>query len=386
MFLFERLFGVGVYALVLVTVCFYIKGLVDYKKIKQTLTIYAFLLAAMGFFYVPYFTSDLYRINEYVEYFGKFSFIDLWEKEPWNSNIGISSLYYWVIGKTGIPQLLPFVNALACYGCIFYIIYTYAKKNNISGKNIAIALFFYMSSGNFIFVITGIRCMLGISLLSFCFFRENIEKKFSVFHIPLYIIAALIHPFAAVLIALRFVIPVFDSKVALWKRFILIMGLGMGGIIALMFFKTYILKIFEKAESYLSGDMYSYFWEYVIAVLTIIVVVMSIYKLSKMEKTETASLNSWKLYVIFSLIVAMCLCFEFTIFHRLTTYIIPIIITPILMSVLQKDEETMNLEFKRRPIMERPITISSCVVVISLVTLLVACARGSLCSLKFFVI
>lgn len=384
MFLIERLFGVGVYALVLVAVCYYIKGLTDYKKIKKTLTIYAVLLAAMGFFYVPYETSDLYRIYEYIEYFGKFSFVNLWEQKLWNSDVEISAIYYWAIGKTGVVQLLPFVNALICYGCIFYIIYNYAKKNNISGKNIAIALLFYMSSGNFIFVISGIRCMLGVSLLSFCFFRESIEKKFSVLHIPMYLIAALIHPFAAVLIALRFVIPILDSKIPMWNRVLLLGGFGLGGVIVLKYFSNYISKIFDKAESYLSGDLYSYFWEYAIAILTVIIVAMAIYEFYKMTRLETSSLNSWKLYVVFSMLIAICLCFEFTIFHRLTTYITPIIVLPILMSVLQKNEETTSVENVKLPIMDRPITISSCVVVLSIITLLIACARGSLCSLKFF--
>ena len=383
MFLFERLFGVGVYALVLAVMCFYIKGLTDYKKIKTALNIYTLILAVLGFLYVPYITSDLYRIYKYVDYFGSFSFVDLWKESPWNSEVGIAAFYYAVIGKIGIPRLLPFINALVCYNCIFYIICNFAKKRNISGKNIAIALFFYMSTGNFIFVISGIRCMLGVSLFSFCFFRESIEKKFSILHIPMYLVAALIHPFAAVLIALRFVISVFDSKVSFLKRIVLLGGLGLGGIVIFKYFNGYVLKIFEKVESYISGDMYSYFWEYVIAVFVALVAGVAVINFRKNPPEGRGLLNSWNIYSLILLIISIFMCFEFTTFHRLATYIIPIIITPILMSVMQKDEERVEINTSL-PIIDRPITFSSCVVVISLVVLLVACARGSLSSLKFF--
>ena len=388
MFLFERLFGVGVYSLILVAVCFYIKGLTDYKKIKRAFIIYASLLAVMGFFYVPYKTADLYRIYEYVDLFKSYSFAELWSKEPWNSEIGVGAFYYWTIGKTGVPELLPAINTLACYGCIFYIIYNYAQNNNISGKNIAITLFFYMSIGNYMFVITGIRCMLGISLLAFCFYRENIEGKFSVLHIPLYVIAIFVHTFAVVLVALRFIVQIFDSKIGLIKRAASGALVSIGGIIAITHFGGYISRIFEKAESYLSGDLYSYVWEYVIAFLTVVISSAALISFIKHKNGIENVLNLWFIYASILIAIAACICFEFTIFHRLTTYIIPIVVLPILMTTLQeaenRNDETMQK--KGTALIDRPISLAVCVVGISIITLLVVCSRGSLSSLKFFVL
>lgn len=388
MFLFERLFGVGVYSLVLVCVCFYLKGLTDYKKIKRTLVIYSLILAAMGFYYVPYKTSDLYRIYEYVDLFRSYSFAEMWSKEPWNAEIGIAAFYYWAIGKTGVSQLLPAINALVCYSCIFYIIHRYAKRNQIIGKNIAIALFFYMSIGNYMFVITGIRCMLGISLLAFCFFRECVEKRFNILHILLYTIAIFIHPFAAVLVVARFVVPIFNSENSLAKRAFLIFSLCVATVIGIGYFKGYIIRIFEKADSYLSGDMYSYIWEYVISVFVCLICIAVLYSCRKGSIRSDGGLNSFSLYSIVLFITSLCFCYEFTIFHRLTTYILPIILLPLLMKALQEGENRRyeNGEQYNVSLLDRPINLDYCVLVLSLLLLFVTCSRGSLSSLKFFVL
>ena len=99
-------------------------------------------------------------------------------------------------------------------------------------------------------------------------------------------------------------------------------------------------------------------------------------------------LNSWFIYASILIAIAACICFEFTIFHRLTTYIIPIVVLPILMTTLQeaenRNDETMQK--KGTALIDRPISLSVFIVGISIITLLVVCSRGSLSSLKFFVL
>lgn len=386
MFFYERLIGVGIYSLILVIICFSLIGK-NVKAIKRILFIYSVILSILAFLYVPYKTADLYRINRYIEVFKKYSFDKLLKTQVFDSEVGLANILYWAIGKTGIPQLLPAITSFVCYNCIFYIVGKVAKSNHISGKNVAIALFFYMSTGNYMFVVTGIRCMLGISLLAFCFYRENVEKKFSILHIPLYLIAALIHSFSAVLIAARFLISIFDTKTTPLRKLIYFILLGAGIVFVFQNFSGYIEEIMEKADSYLNGDLYSYVWEYIIAVLACIVIVGIFSKRKTINKNSNIKLNVWLLYEIALFIISLCVCYEFTIFHRLTTYIMPIIALPLLMTALQvNDNKRKRINKNISSVREIPLNLNSVVVFVSLLMLLVVCSRGSLSSLKFFVL
>lgn len=385
MFLYERLIGVGLYSLALVLVCLALIGKSG-KKIRYILFLYSIILCVFAFKYVPYKTADLYRIYGYVESFQKYSFESLLKQQVEKSELGIASILYWAISKTGIPELLPTIISFVCYSCIFYIISKTAEKNQISGKNVAIALFFYMSIGNYMFVISGIRCMLGVSLLSFCFFRESVEKKFNILHIPLYVIAAVVHAFSVVLIAMRFLIVVLDTKTTFVRKLIYCLFLGVGAAFVLIRYSDYIDKVLGKAENYVTNDGYSYVWEYVIAILACIVMICVFLKRNRIKQASSIKLNVWIAYEIALFLVALCFCYEFTIFHRLTTYIMPIIALPMLMTVLQSNDNMRSENaVSFGSVRDIPLGFNAFVVTMSALILLIACSRGTLSSLKFFV-
>lgn len=382
MFVFERLVSVAVFSFILVVICFSLIGKSS-KQIKNILIVYTLILTVFAYFYIPYETADLYRINELVDSFSKLSFSKFIAKQKALGDRGIANVLYWLIGKTGVPQLLPAIVTFVCYSCIFYIISKTAEKNEISGKNVAITLFFYMSIGNYMFVIAGIRCMLGISLLAFCFFRENAEGKFNLLHLPLYFISAFIHPFAAVLIAARFIVSIFDTKSTTVKKRIYFFILGVGIILATYFLDGYLDEIVKKAKSYLRGDGYSYLWEYVLAILACFVMLSALLKGKDIIAKSKLKLNVWILYEIALFIVALFVCYEFTTFHRLTTYIMPIIALPLLMTVLQSIDDKKKLGQTSSSGMI--IDFGSCIMLVSILLLFIACFRGSLCSFKFFI-
>lgn len=385
MFLFERLIGVGLYSLVLVLVCLSLVGKSS-KNIKGHLFLYSIILSVFAYHFVPYETADLYRINEYVVAFQQYSINSFWQTHVLQSDLGIAGILYWVVGKIGIPQLLPAITAFVCYSCIFYIIRRTAEKNQISGKNVAITLFFYMSIGTYMFVISGIRCMLGVSLLVFCFYRESVEKKFNILHIPLYILAALIHSFSAVLIAARFGLAIFDTKATVIRKIIYFIFFGAGILLVFHNFSEYIGKIIAKADSYLNGDSYSYVWEYIIAIITCVVIVFVFSKWRIIKDESNIKLNVWFIYEIALLVISLCVCYEFTIFHRITTYIMPIIALPFVMTALQKNDNARCEIYKRAEVVGTiTLNLTSGIIFISILLLLIACSRGSLCSLKFFI-
>ena len=388
MLLLERLFGVGLYSLLLVFVCIALVGRSS-KNIKRILFVYSILLSVMAYFYVPYETADLYRIYGYIESFQKYSFDAFIDLQMANSQLGLSNILYWLISRTGIPQLLPAIVSFICYNCIFYIIHKTSEKNDISGKNVAITLFFYMSLGTYIFVISGIRSMLGICLLAFCFFRESAQKKFNILHIPLYAIAVFIHLFSALLVAVRFVIPIFDTKTTVLRKIIYIIFLGAGSAFVFSYLRSLVSDIVDKAESYLSGNLYSYVWDYIIAILTCFVLLSIIIKRKKAELSSSLKLNVSRTFIIICFIAALCFCYEFSIFHRTTVYLLPIISIPMLMTLLQNTDnntENQNARAPRPSLAEMPATYNLAIIAVSTLILLISCARGSLCSLKFFVL
>ena len=386
MFILERLTGVGVYSLLLFLFCFSLVDK-DYKKIRVRLFFYTVALSVLAYFYIPYETADLFRINEFIVIFKKYTFIEIWEKQVLVSELGFSTLLYWIIAKIGIIPLLPASVTFVCYSCIFYVIRRTAEIKKLPGKIVATTLFFYMSIGTYMFVISGIRCMLGISLLIFCFFRESVEKKFNVLHIPIYVLACLFHPFAAVLVAARFIVPVLDSKATPTKKVIYFTLLTVGAIIVLRRFSGFVEKIVEKAESYLSGDLYSYLWEYLIAALTCLIIFVVLSKRQVLKAETNLKLNVWIIYEIALFVVSLVLSFEFTIFHRMTTYIMPIIALPLMMTALQEsDSRKSNRNKKAISLSHTPLDLNSGVLILSAMILMLACVRGSLSSFKFFVL
>lgn len=372
MFLFERLIGVGVYSALLVLVCVLIMQ--KNSPYRFVLFLYTICLAIMGFFYVPYITSDLYRINESMTLFAKYDWSEFYEEFVMDSSIPIARIYYWLIGRSGELRLLPAINAFVVYSCIFYIITRTAKIYNISNKNIASAVLFFMAVGNYMFVITGIRSMLGVALIGFCFFREAVEKKHNILHIPLYIVAALVHNFTLVLLMIRLAVSIFSKSITALKRFLYIIFVFIMFIVFFKYGSFFVESALDKAESYVSYDHYSYFWEYMLGVLSIIFVIVAMVMLSKAKKQIKRILFVSNFFAYSCILLACVFCFEFSIFHRMTTYMIPVLILPTYMIALQISEKGERRVSNYRYIM-------NCY---SLFMLLISCSRGTLCSLKFF--
>lgn len=370
MFLIERLVGVGVYSFILVLVSWTIASSKSNKKVRFILFLYTIALAIMGFFYVPYVTADLARIYNTLDYFKMLDFSVFMDRVGESSTV-VANIYYWLVSKTGENRLLPAINAFICYSCIFYIFRKTMEKYNISKKNFAIALFFYMAIGNYMFVISGIRTMLAISLVAYCFFREAVEKKFRLYHILLYVAAAFIHNFAVIIIIIRLVIPLVARGISFWKRMSYILFLSVLSIFAALNMTDLLESVFGRADGYITGEnMYSYFWEYLIGAFVILISVIALIKVRSKYIGE-GELSQIKIFSIVCILLSLAFCFEFTIFHRLTTYACAITSTPILMLYLDK----CGTKNKQKLILWASIAL-----------LFIACARGTLCSLKFFIL
>lgn len=371
MFLIERLFALIVYCLILLTVCLSIEW--EKSNYKIILAVYAVLLAVMGFFYVPYETADLYRINEYLDAYEHYSWNQFFNNTLAGNILEIDHIYYWLIAQTGEHRLLPAINAFLCYSCVFYIIIRTAKMYKIDRKNIAFAVLFFMSVGNYIFVISGIRSMLGICILCFLFFRESVEKKFKLWHLPLYVIAGFIHNFVFVLIFIRLIISIFFNKTSILKKILYIALVTIAAGLVVYFSPNYIREVLNRAESYLDNNPYSYLWDYIVAILTGSIMLIGLLTMHKnSNKALKGHFRETKMFLIVCFVIAIVFCFEFSICHRTITYIAPILYLPILMVSLQnrKDKGALHWEL----------------LLLTGLMLFITCARGSLCGLKFFIL
>ena len=384
MFLFERLFALAIYVLILLIVCFFLSQ--RNSNYKRIFFVYTLLLATMGFFYVPYETADLYRIYELLKDFSRYDWDKFLYYELAGDLLKVDSIYYWLIAKTGEFRLLPAINAILCYSCIFYIISHTAERYNISRKNIAIATFFFMSIGTYMGSIAGIRSMLGVSLMSFCFFRESIEKKFKWWHIPIYLFAVFVHHFVFVLMVGRLIVPILTRKMSVVKKMGYLIFVGILGLIAIMLFRSYIGEIINKGKEYIEDSPYTYAWGYLIAVIVGGMLLSIVFKVRR--SVNENNLNDFYLYVIFCLCIAVCFIYEYSIFVRCIRHIASVIALPLLMLTLQKQDlfKTISQNQFRIAVYNEKISYKTKFLLWVVVLLLLTCARGELCSLKFFVL
>lgn len=370
MFIVERLIGVTVYILCLIIV-FFLIGFTN-AKVKNVLRIYVIFLAILAFFYEPYTTADLYRINKTMLSFSKIPFNIFFRKFVITSSVPVARLIYWCIGKTGILRLLPMLNVGICYSIFFSMVDYIAKQYKVSRLNVAITILFFMSIGHFMSTISNVRTMLAVALISWCFFRETYKNKFSWWHIAVYMIAALIHNLAVVLIIVRVLSTVLNVHKKMKIKIILTL-FGSGFSYLFMKYGSNITEdIFEKMKYYLTGG-YSYIWEYFIGILIVSCILYILYK------KQSRITNDYEICLILCQIISICSVSIFSIFYRFASVIIPVLIIPTLMLTLENSKREFLNKGK-----SGKLGPSMIMTLMSIVILVLSCTRGSMCSYKFF--
>lgn len=366
--LISRSFGIGLYFIALIIFCNLISKAKDYKQIKKILNIYLLILCTFGFCFKPNTGNDLYRITEILHIFANDS-KEMIIYRITNSSTPIELIYYYTIAKIGIDGLLPALTAFISYKIIFNILIKYTKKTELNGKTISITLLIIMSNSAFMLCISNIRTVLMISIFSKCLYEEYYENKNIIKNLPSYIIASLIHNMGVIVVGLRFACFLFEKNsknqiISLMKKTFIIITM----LILTYYYKDIIIRTMDKANSYLSGGSYDYFWENIITCLEFILL---FFLQHKSKKSITKNKNIYKLLLIFNTIIIL-FCTEHSIFTRFTTLLlfisIPIIadgINHIIYTKKNKEEEKL-------------------IVIYTILILIISCARGNLCSLKFW--
>lgn len=376
MFLIERLIGVGVYCCVLAAV--YLLLAASPMKCKTALGFYILVLSGMAAVYVPYRTADLYRIFEMMELYAPLDFAPFFARYALASSAPAGRILYWLFAKTGCERLLPAAVTILCYSIIFYMLLRLQKKFGISRRNLALVLFFLMSTSVYMSVIAGIRMMLAMTLVVFCFFRESVEEKFRWFHVLLYSVALFIHILAGVLLLVRLLAVVCSKRsrpLARWG------AAGVGAVATALFavcFPKLTIDILDTVWTYLTEETYSDPWEYLIGVLMGLLFLAVLWRFRRSaRKAVYERLETFRSAAAISLLLSLCCCYVFSIFYRLIGHFVPLLMLPVMMVALQEEEETAT---------NGKLSLHSIVLLYSCVILMLNCARGSLSALKFFVL
>lgn len=378
MYIYERLFGVILYAYMLVLMSVIIA---KSKRIYlgKILFIYTIILSIMAYFYVPGTSADLYRVFAIMN---NWKFIDISEfiELAFRTTTPFANIYIYLISIIGNNHLLPAVTAFIYYSNVFYILKKYSHKYNISAYTTSVVLFFIMSSISFIGVISGIRNQLAFSIIAVCIYRDTIENKLIIKNLPFYIIASLMHNAAFALVLIRFAFLTYQKSNLKYKKALFIL---INVIVVFLLFRygiTYWQAMIDKSYNYLSGESYRDLWGYIIGallVLTITFIHINVKKTIHNKKNNMGQVNMYYFSRVL-LIICVIFSFEYNIFARFSLFTLIISIPWILEycdSSLSNDKLSVN----------KYSNIRIKLIFISIVILGVASTRGSLSALKFFI-
>lgn len=369
MFLIERIIGVSTYVMIMFVMCFLIYKTTNKKQIKTILKIYWFLLAVLAFFYIPTESADLSRYISAAKLYSSFSVEEI-VKILGNSKVPMQIIYFYLLGLTKINGLIPAVTSMLFYGFSFSILYDAIKRFELNNKSASISLLFFMEMGGFLCVISGIRSFVAFSAIAYCCYYELIGNKSFVKHIPLYLFASLMHPAAMVLTIIRLLTILINKEKSNLKK---IGNFFLVGILIVLIFKygsQYIDAILDKTDTYVSGDGYSYIWEYLISWIYMIFSTLFILIIkTDTSKENEISIFNYKNFILLINFIIFIFSFEYSIFTRFQLFS-SILFLPyfsICLSSTKKESKFFTFAF----------------IFVSVAIFAIACTRGNLCGFKF---
>ncbi len=376
MFLTERFVSLSVYAAALFAAC----RLMKYAKKDQyrgVLACYLAVLCVFAFMYKPYITADLYRLRTYISYWIHMPFKKALQYALKHSNQSWT-LYSYFVSKLPDENWLQTVSCFWTFGNLFCIVGGVIKSSGLKREDRSLALFWIMSVGAiFLQTISGIRTMLGFSLVAFCFYRETAEGKSMVRHLPLYAVAALFHSASVVLVVSRILFVLIESG-SLRKRVLAIGAAVLGAGVAALYLRGNLKTIIRAVRFYLfGGNEYTYYWEIMIGLLEMARIIIVLYEYRKMAGglgRKDGRSAAWKFTAIWAAVSLAALPFSYTVFRRYTMFCT--------MTGLSIMGVTLEKERGRGG----GNRLAGALWAISLAIFLISLVRGDICGYKFFVL
>ncbi|MGM8250905.1 EpsG family protein [Clostridium perfringens] len=373
MYIIQRLIGVSIYSIVLLIVC-NLLAITSKKDHGKILFFYNVLLFIMAYNFIPVPGNDLFRLFDTLHFYGSKNIkeiIDVMTSTATPTN----ALYFYLIGKFNNESLLPAITSAIFFRNIFYIIKDYSTRNNIKSNNVSIALFFFMSTGVYFEVISGIRTMLGFSIVAVCMYNEYIKKKSLTRNIIWYLLAGFLHPAVLAIILIRILYLLRQNSNNKIRNILIVLLVLIFGII---YGDKFINAMIEKAFEYTtSKNKFSYLGEYIVGAIKITIIFIIQYlnrKSNRRKDIDSGIIDLINIINIISVLVIGVSFFEYNTFYRFLIFN-SIIFIPVLMS-------SLNLNLAKIKNIAR---LKRIVITLSILMLIIECTRGNLCSLKFFI-
>lgn len=388
MYLIGRVISLIIFVIFLLGVCISIKYSRSRKISILILKLYIAILSMMGYFFIPHTGADVTRLIPLMMSYKNTSISNLLVYLT-NTSAPAVTFYYFILAKMNNPHLLPAITAFItfsfCFGVLINIL-RYEKK--IKGIEIAISLFIFMSRGLTLQIISNIRTIMSLSIIGWCAYQEFYRNKKIKSLIFLYLLGASFHVMGQVMFLYRiFYFMIENSKNKLHKLMKIALTIFIL-VIVCIYGEKYLNNIFQKTSSYLnsslSGTGYVYLWEKILSIMSIIVCIYLIRWFNhsnkiniKKRKQDLGSRSTKKLikYIIPLVVIDILVMFiEFNFFQR-TSWYLTILCIPLTVYTIREGKGLKNsIKYQRM------------LIIFSVVMLLLACARGDLCSLKFFII
>lgn len=170
------------------------------KKKKIYIFIVVLLLGILGSLFNP---IKAFRLGDYTDLYRFYQTLDSIKGLPFNNNVPIFQEYnnfpvmkvlLFIISRTGINSLLPFVSCFVFYGLFGLLLIKITEKYNVSSKTMGLAFFIFICLFNFKMVISNIRCSMGCSIFLLTLYYEIIERPKRKTYLLGYLICCCIHP------------------------------------------------------------------------------------------------------------------------------------------------------------------------------------------------
>lgn len=373
--LIERFFGIAAYDSCVLLVYLLLNGCKSKAEVKRVLRFSCCALSVLGFFFVPDSSKDLYRWLQLSAGWPQLPFRSFITDIALKSNTPVAYTFIYLCRLTGFDGTLPAICALVFYGNVFHVLLMIDDVFDAAPKDISLAYIFFMCSGTFLEVISGVRCLVAYSIVFGCFCAETLRGRSVTLSVVPYLIAVLTHLAVAPMLAIRFFYLIaFERSDKKAKR---ISNLAIVVLFTAVFLwrgHGLIQASIDKARSYLTYAHYKYPWEVLLGFMkfALTAYVLRKWRASGAGEKLTLSVNPSGLALAY-LVTATLFAFEYSIFHRL---IAPVSLLT-LPAVVTTNKSLSGIEARRYQ-----ATLRLC----SLLILFVASARGDLCGYKFFVL
>lgn len=378
MYLYARLFGIAIYLLVL-TFSIVMLRKCKSEQGKYILGFYLVLLCIIAYHYEPAPQADLYRIRQYVINFARYSWHDFFTSLT-EGSIGLSTtptaaIWYKILGSTENEGLIAMSSCLICFGIIFFVMSKVGQLYELSGACVALALFWFMAADYYMPTIATIRSYMTAALVFLCIYREAKNHRTGAVEILLYVLASLMHSIGIVLVALRVGGFVFQKNQRTNIKILYLAVIALGAIVSYRLYADVFLSSWKTFQGYLfrtgSGGKYAYAWERIILTVMLFLQIHTLRRAKRNNVEADTFLNIF--YSVSRVCVAVLIpaMVQFSFFMRLS-YFTSLVELPLVMF--------NNSEASDR----RGLWTINMITGGAIIMLLLTCARGYLCSLKFW--